>query len=276
LFVIWELDPNAKTACNIGQLSHRIGDELLALEWLTICLRLQPKPRTKEERDRDEARRVDLAVAKRRVGILAVFTNRPNATVFIAGRQAKPGDPVFVKPGQVTVWAQDGTRVERSEIEVMPGDERSMLLTFSDPPALPTHRPQLPTLVRPQLPTLSTLRTIPPSAPKAYPAVVVAGGTLAAIGIVTGAGTHISARNTDENAGFALDRAGGESVCLRNKGLPDCREWVDGLADSREYTRIEIASFGLAGALAVGTVIYAVCARKSIPTVIPATGVVRW
>jgi hypothetical protein len=276
LFAMWELDRSAKAACNIGQLSHRLGDALLAVGWLTICLRLQPKPRTERERKLDEARRADLAIAKRRVGTLAVHTNRPNAAVFIAGRQTKIGEPVFVKPGKVTVWAQDGTRIERNDIEVMPGDERSVLLTFPDPrPLLPTHRPSLPTLVRPQLPTMSTPRVMPHNS--AYPAVIAAGGTLAAIGIVTGAGSHISARNANENAGFAAARAGGERVCLRdNKGLPDCREWSDGLADSREYTRIEIASFALAGALAVGTLIYAVCARKPIPTAIRAAGVIRW
>jgi hypothetical protein len=277
LFGMWELDRSAKAACNIGQLSHRLGDAVLAVEWLTICLRLQPKPRTERERMLDEARRADLAIAKRRVGSLAVYTNRPNAAVFIAGRKVQIGEPVFVKPGKVTVWAQDGTRIDRSDIEVTPGDERSVLLTFSDPPAqLPTLRPSLPTLVRPQLPTLSTPRATAHNASNsAYPVVIAAGATLTTIGVLTGVAAQISARNAYENANFATDRAGGEIVCAQNSRLPDCREANDSIADSVEFNRIGIASLAIAGTVAAGTVIYAVLARKPIPAAVP-TVVIQW
>ncbi|XXT18974.1 hypothetical protein WME94_52995 [Sorangium sp. So ce429] len=78
---LWEAEQAPEAACNVGQLSSRMGELVTAREYLAICVRLDP----------GEAHRLELARVEARLGRLIVRTTAPDATVRVDGRELEPG-----------------------------------------------------------------------------------------------------------------------------------------------------------------------------------------
>ncbi|XYH97676.1 hypothetical protein ACMHYB_59640 [Sorangium sp. So ce1128] len=77
-------------ACNIGALSYRMGDPVIAVRWLSLCREIMRAPRTPEERALYASRLADLARARQLVGEIRVIAPA-GASIAIDGEPAEAG-----------------------------------------------------------------------------------------------------------------------------------------------------------------------------------------
>ncbi|XXX74185.1 hypothetical protein WMF30_41730 [Sorangium sp. So ce134] len=130
---IWQVDPSEKAACNVGQLSLRIGDMLRAAQFLTICLERTPAPVDPGTHERYESRALDLARAKQDVGALT-FVVPLGAELSIddlpVGR-APFGREVFVTPGSHRVRVALGGTATQTTVEVRAGEARQVVVDLA-------------------------------------------------------------------------------------------------------------------------------------------------
>ncbi|WP_437567989.1 hypothetical protein [Sorangium sp. So ce542] len=132
---LWQLEPSEKAACNVGQLSFRIGDMPSAAEFLTACLARTPAPADAGAGERYQSRALDLARAKQAVGALT-FAVPPGAELSVDGRpvgRAPLGRAVFVAPGAHRVRAALGEAAQETTVEVRAGDARQVVLDPAAP-----------------------------------------------------------------------------------------------------------------------------------------------
>lgn len=255
---LWQLEPSEMAACNVGQLSFRIGDMPRAAEFLTACLERTPAPADAGTRERYQSRALDLARAKQAVGALTFAVPR-GAELSVDGRpvgRASLGRTVFVAPGSHRVRAAIGKVAKETTVEVRAGEAREVVLDLAVPADIgpPAAR------VKPGAPAPRPPTPVEPAAGPSPGLVVL--GTLASAGCVTLGAVQL-ARSGEHERRFndLLERNHGG---YRIAGLELQRA-------QRAYSAMELAEERAAVALtagallAAGTLIYAFYPRSRGP-----------
>ncbi|AUX35692.1 hypothetical protein [Sorangium sp. Soce836] len=262
---LWQLEPSEKAACNVGQLSFRIGDMPRAAEFLTACLERTPAPADAGARARYQSRALDLARAKQAVGALTFAVPR-GAELSVDGRpvgRAPLGRAVFVAPGSHRVRAALGEAAQETAVEVRAGDARQVVLDPTAPadtgaaaarpparvePGAAAPRPPAPRPPAPRPPAARPpARAEPGAPPGAGPAPgLVLLGTVASAGCVT-LGAVLLARSGEHERRFddLLERNHGG---YRIAGLELQRA-------QRAYSAMELAQERAAVALTAGALL---------------------
>ncbi|WP_437950876.1 hypothetical protein WME98_08800 [Sorangium sp. So ce296] len=262
---LWQLEPSEKAACNVGQLSFRIGDMPRAAEFLTACLERTPAPADAGARERHQSRALDLARAKQAVGALTFAVPR-GAELSVDGRpvgRAPLGRAVFVAPGAHRVRAALGEAAQETTVEVRAGDARQVVLDPAAPTDTGAAAARPPARVEPgaAAPRPPAPRAPARAEPGAGPAPgLVLLGTVASAGCVT-LGAVLLARSGEHERRFddLLERNHGG---YRIAGLELQRA-------QRAYSAMELAEERAAVALTAGallataTLIYAFYPRST-------------
>ncbi|WP_437574876.1 hypothetical protein [Sorangium sp. So ce887] len=274
---IWQLDPSEMAACNVGQLSFRIGDMPRAAEFLTACLERAPAPADASARERYQSRALDLARATQAVGMLTFAVPR-GAELSVDDRpvgRAPLGRAVFVAPGSHRVRAALGEAAKETPVEVRAGEAREVVLDLALPADTGQAEARPPARAEPRPPVAprasARAEPRPPVAPRApapvelsagpSPGLVVL-GALASAGCVTLGAVQL-ARSGEHERRFndLLERNHGG---YRIAGLELQRA-------QRAYSAMELAEERAAVALtagallAAGTLIYALYPRSRGP-----------
>lgn len=117
-WALWEAEQAPEAACNVGQLSSRMGELVTAQEYLAICVRLDP----------GEANRIELARVEARLGRLIVRTD-PDVTVRVDGRELDPGvRETWVRAGEHLVEIERAGRRASAPVLVPAGERRQVTL----------------------------------------------------------------------------------------------------------------------------------------------------
>jgi hypothetical protein len=244
---LWELERSRVAACNVGELSLRIGDMPRAAEFLTTCV----QGGAKEEPDaaaraRDEEHVLSLARARQAVGALS-FRAAEGAEITVDDRpvgRAPLDREVFVAPGSHRVRAELGEESGEVAVEVAAGAARRVVVPLEAP-------------ARPPPPAPAPV-PMPPSPERARGWIVATGIAASASLLAAGAGLLI--------ASSAQEGKGEEQVARPN----GCFFPVSGCAGARDTFRAadayHAAGMGalLAGAaLAGGTLTYSLLPRSN-------------
>lgn len=225
--VLWVAEREPAAACNIGQLSSRIGDPVTAVEFLTICVAKKPQV---------PAHRLELARAEARVGRLTIRAPE-GARLFLDGKAISgtsgSGEPVVVKPGAHDVEAErDGQRGKRSVL-VAAGETQEVAVE------------------------IPALRGTPPARSVAQSPVwpIYAGLVGSGLGVITG-GTLLAIAYRERGLATSRAQALGSSGCATRS--PECDNVR---ASATRFFDLRTAAFGVfigAGVLGAGTAVYAV------------------
>lgn len=259
---VWKLDRSQVAACNIGALSHRMGDPVVAVRWLSLCKEIMRAPRTPDERALYASRLADLASARQLVGELRVVAPA-GASLTIDGDPAEvaAGGAVPVLPGRHLVRAELGGAAGEVEVDVPRGEMREAKLTLRKPePKAPAHA---------QAGSARAPRREPP-APPASRVVVLAGGIGAGVFVAAGAGLFAWGE-VELNAGIRAAESAGPNRCyLPSPACDRAHAHWDTMETARAFGA---ASLILGGVVAAGTLGYALWPRQRAEIVVSAGGV---
>ncbi|WP_437755969.1 hypothetical protein [Sorangium sp. So ce1389] len=259
---VWKLERSQVAACNIGALSYRMGDPVMAVRWLSLCKEIMRAPRTPDERALYASRLADLASARQLVGELRVVAPA-GASLTIDGEPAEiaAGGAVPVLPGRHLIRAELGGAAGEVEVDVPRGETREAKLTLRKPePKAPAHA---------QTGSARVARREPP-APPASRVVVLAGGIGAGVFVAAGAGLFAWAQ-VERQAGIKAAESAGPNGCYL--ASPAC-DRANAHWDTMEAARVfGAASLILGGVVAAGTLGYALWPRQRAEVVVSAGGV---
>jgi hypothetical protein len=259
----WTLNPTYDVAANLGHTQYRLGKYRDAAEHLAFALRTWPLIGKPEPRTLAQER---LAEVRKLVGVLKVTTDVPGAEVVLDGRVVGRSpllNELFVDSGIHAVEARlAGYEVARTSADVAKGifkDVTLALVKKSAPPPPP-----------PPPSASSSAGTInPPPAPGGpSKPIVIAGGAGAGAALVAGV---VFAVISNGKAGDAatnhqeLVKAGGSRVCAGQAGT-DCLTLQGLWKDKDTFASASLWSFVGAGALGVGTLVYALAAPRAAAT----------
>jgi hypothetical protein len=223
--VLWGAEGEPLAACNIGQLSSRMGDPVTAFEFLTICVERNPGV---------PAHKLELSRAEARVGRLRIRAPK-GARLFLDGKTlSASAAPVVVKPGAHEVEADLGGQRGKKVVLVEAGETQEVAVE------------------------LPALRHSPParSAAKGPTWPIYAGLAVSGLGVVTGATLLAVAyreRDWANSRAQAINPGGG---CVAKS--PECDEVRASAARFFDLRTAAIGVFIGAGALGAGTAVYAV------------------
>ncbi|WP_437832300.1 hypothetical protein [Sorangium sp. So ce1153] len=230
---LWEAEQAPEAACNVGQLSSRMGELLTAREYLAICVRLDP----------GEAHRIELARVEARLGRLIVQA-APGVTVRVDGRELEPGArETWVRAGDHLVEIERAGRRASAPVLVPAGERRQVTLE------LPSERLELP----PERPARPARRPSPPPAPgptwsiyaglAGAAVAAVVGGTALAIAEDRRVTAFRRARQISPMNGCAVPR-------------PGCDEVTETAEEHFTFRTVAIGAFIGAAVLGAGTGVY--------------------
>ncbi|WP_437813342.1 hypothetical protein [Sorangium sp. So ce1078] len=259
---VWQLDRSQVAACNIGALSYRMGDPIMAVRWLSRCKEIMRAPRTPDERALYASRLADLARARQLVGEIRVVAPT-GASITIDGEPAEiaAGGAVAVLPGRHVVRAELNGAAAEAEVNVPRGETREARLTPRKP------EPKAP--ARAQAGSARVARGGPP-APPASRTVVLAGGIGAGVLVAAGAGLF-ALGEVELRAGIKAAQSAGPNGCYLPS--PAC-DRANAHWDTMETARaFGAASLILGGIVAAGTLGYALWPRQKAEIVISTGGV---
>jgi hypothetical protein len=222
--IVWDAYGDTTAACNIGQLSSRIGDPVTAVEFLPICV---------EKRPEFHAGRLELARAQANVARLTIQAPE-GARIFLDGKAiSRPRGPVPVKPGVHHVEAELGGRRGKSAALAAAGETLEVVVDIPAPPCASPARPVV------QGPT--------------WP--LVAGIVGSGLGMVAG-GTLLALADAQRDSAERRAQAISPSGCVVKS--PECDDVRDA---ATSFFHLRIAAIGVfvgAGMLGIGTAVYAV------------------
>lgn len=238
-------------AANLGNLELLVGTHRDAAEHLAFALRSCPEDADPTVREALQGR---LDQARKQVAALRFRPNVDGVLVTLNGRpldRPESDTEVFVDPGSYTIEAaRTGYGTVQTTIELKAGELREVALTLA-PVALAPAAPVAP----PATPGGGRARG------KSVP-LIVAGAGAATVGVVLGA-IFTTASNGKASEVTALSddlkaRPGG-APCLRllSGAADDCSRLGELVDQQNVFTGAAVGSFVAAGALAVGTGVYA-------------------
>lgn len=223
---LWEAEQAPEAACNVGQLSSRMGELVTAQEYLAICVRLAPR----------EDHQIELARVEARLGRLLVRA-APDVTVRVDGQELEPGvRETWVRPGDHHVEIERAGRRASAHVLVPAGERRQLTLELPpERPAPPARRPPRPPEPGPTWPIYAGLAGAATAA--------VAGGTLLALAEDRGATAYRRAPQIDPFNGCATPK-------------PGCDEVTETLEEYVTFRTVAIGAFIGAALLGAGTGVY--------------------
>jgi hypothetical protein len=251
---IWELDRSRVAACNIGELSVRIGDMPIAAEFLAICVRRaqeDPEP----ERQREEGHVLSLARARQAVGTLT-FRVRDGADITVDGRplgRAPLDHEVFVAPGSHRVRAVQGGELGEVAVEVPAGAERRVDVPLAAPPTPAPQPRRAPPRQAPQ-PRQAPPPRQAPDRPQGW--LVVAGFAISSALLVTGTGLLITSIVHESRGDDLIPKVNG---CYFS--LPQCQGARAAYESVEPYRSAGAGALIASAALAAGTLTYTLFPR---------------
>ncbi|WP_437723897.1 hypothetical protein [Sorangium sp. So ce861] len=230
---LWEAEQAPEAACNIGQLSSRMGELVTAREYLAICVHL----------DANEAHRIELARVEARLGRLIVRAD-PDVTVRVDGRELEPGvRETWVRAGDHLVEIERAGRRASASVLVPAGERRQVTLE------LPPERPE----PRPERPARPARRPSPPHAPgPTWPMYVgLAGAATAAVAGGTALALAEDRRVTAVRRANQISPMNGCAV-----PRPGCDEVTEIAEEHFTLRTVAIGAFIGAALLGAGTGVY--------------------
>jgi hypothetical protein len=258
----WALNPTADVAVNIGQTQYQLGKLHEAAGYLAFAVKHWPL--TGKMAPRDNAK-ITLAELRPRLGTVTVQVSVPGAMVSVDGSpvgRAPLELEVFVDPGSHTVTAKlDGYDDATLAVQAEKGSSQTVTLTMvrsAPPPPSGGSQEAMPGPVPPPPP--------PESARRPSTAVLVSGGVVAGAALIAGAAfaATSNAKASDAAAKFdALVKANGPRACQTTNPATGCSDLAGVLNARATFADVSLWSFVGAGAVAAGTVIYALAAPKA-------------
>ncbi|WP_438018928.1 PEGA domain-containing protein [Sorangium sp. So ce315] len=261
----WALHEHYTILGGIGTCELMLKRYRDAAEHLAAYVREIDKDTTATPQDRAAAAET-YAKARAHVGAVIVSTNVPGAQVVVDGSVVGTTpllDPVFLDPGQHTITVRhEGYTPKEAAVEVAAGSEMQRAFELEKPeasaPPPPPPRPAPP----------------PPRHEAKGPSVgvIVAGGSVAAAGVIAGVVFTLAANGTErarEREWNVVDgyRNGAVDCMSLTKGDPveACRK-LSSLVDDRDLFRnLALWSFVGAGVATVGTLGYWLASPSSAP-----------
>ncbi|WP_441287947.1 hypothetical protein ACSRUE_38680 [Sorangium sp. KYC3313] len=223
---LWNAEKGPEAACNVGQLSSRMGELVTAREYLVLCMRLEPR----------ETHRIELARVEARLGHLIVRA-APDVTVRVDGQELESGvRETWVRAGDHLVEIERTGRRASARVVVPAGERRQVTLELPpERPTPPVRRPPPPPKRGPTWPIHALLGGAATAA--------VAGGALLAVAE--------DRRITANRRAFQLYPENGCAV-----PRPGCDEVRDTAAEHFAFRTAAIGAFIGAAVLGVGTGVY--------------------
>ena len=247
-----ELDETCGAAANLGALELQLGKHRDAAEHLSLAT--QVCERDGQDPTLAKALVDRLGQAKAKVGTLKIHVSIDNLNVWVDGREVDRLDlgATYVDPGSHTVSAtSNGSAVDQKTVTVNAGAVVEVELGPSAPAA---------TLPRTAFPTSPQSETPTPPPTKSL-AILVTGAALAATGVALGIGFTVAANDKYSQAiaaRNALVAQSGPAACGVQGNAAPCASLRGVWQDHDTFTDVAFWSFLAAGAVAAGTVTYAV------------------
>jgi hypothetical protein len=260
---IWNIERSQVAACNIGALSHRIGEQPTAVRWLSLCKEIMHPPRTPIERTLYESRLYDLARARGLVGELRVLAPA-GASITLDGAPVEvvSGKLIPVNPGRHVVRAELNGVIMKAEVDVPRGETRDVKLDVPPTPPKTLAPSKDRRIARPALPP-------PPSGPSIGVVVGGIGGSTALLAL--GGGLFVFAYMQEDEGYVIADHAAGNR-CYKTEA-PSCRE-AESYWDTTSAARAAGAtSLILGGVLATVTLTYALLSGRQAEVKATAGGI---
>ncbi|WP_437591786.1 PEGA domain-containing protein [Sorangium sp. So ce1000] len=248
----WGLKPHYQIASNLGVACLRVGKPRDAAEYLTRYLREAPATKV-QERQRAEA---SLQEARAQVAALTVRVAPDGAEVTVDGAsigRAPLADPVFLDPGRHDVGAKlDGYEPQTRSVEATAGGTEAVVLDLQRTPAPDATRARAEPSGSPA-----------PEAPRGgeRTAVLVGGGVATGLGAAAGVLFTVLANKRAgeaETLAKTLRPSEDRNQCTTRSAPPECTEQSKTFDESRVYSNVAFWSFAGAGAVGLGTLIYAI------------------
>jgi hypothetical protein len=254
-----ELDETCGAIANLGALELQLGKHRDAAEHLSLAS--QVCERDGQDPNLAKALVDRLEQARAKVGTIKIHVGISNLKVWVDGREVDRLDlgATYVDPGSHAVSAtSNGSTVDQKAVTVNAGAVVEVELGPSAPaPTLP--RTAFPSSSQPETPTPPPTKSL---------AVLVTGAALAATGVALGIGFTVAA-NDKYSQGIAARNAlvaqSGPAACGVQGNAVPCASLRGVWQDHDTFTDVAFWSFLAAGAVAAGTVTYAVWPASKEP-----------
>jgi hypothetical protein len=261
----WALKKHWQIAANLGDAEMKLGHYADAARSYAYYEREAPANRKEKAKGLFES-------ARKKVGMVQVQTDRPDAEVLVGGVLAGKSplnEPVFVMPGKHAFQMRVNEQVVAEQgIEAAAGGSYEVMLQAkAEPPAAPA-----PAASKSIAPAHATTRVPAAEKPSAVekPALgwVIAGGAAALAGIGVGTGMIVVANGKDaerERILNELQARDGPSPCASGRPVENAQKCAEitTLANARQqFQGVAAGAFVLGGAAAVATGLYAFWPRN--------------
>jgi hypothetical protein len=241
----WKLQPHWQVAARLGACALKLGKPVEAATVLAVYAREAPA----DHKDKAAAL---LAEATANVGTVVVTIDAPDAEILVNGvpTSAKPGEPIYVEAdASHKVAARKGDVIGEVDLVARAGRTHNVSLTLGSSAAETGPRKE----------------------------VVIAGAAVGGAALVVGIATGIAALGASGKAQSQLDaiRVSG-TPCKPSPASGPCADLLAARNEQSALTNTALWSFVGAGAVGIGTVIYALATRSQPPsagfTITPAVG----
>lgn len=263
LLTAWSMKQSFDTAGNLGSVELELGMMRDAAEHLLYCA--QNFPSVRDQAQNEKLARVEglLAKAREHVGSLRIRVTDSDgieltgAEVLVDGKaigRTPLPDEVFVEPGARVISArQPGFLQAEKRVEAAKGAAASVALQLAGS----------------KDPSRVAKGGGPEPGSKKSVGLIVAGAGAAAVGIGLGVGFHLASNGKSGDAQAAWDELRGSQndrgACLNPGNAARCDE-LRSAHDSKELFRgLAIGGYVAGGALAVGTLVYALMPGQPAP-----------
>ncbi|WP_437280634.1 PEGA domain-containing protein [Sorangium sp. So ce375] len=260
----WALQKHYTIAGGMGTCELMLQRYVDAAKHLAIYVREIEKDATATAEERAAALKT-YAQARAKVGAVKLHVNAENAEVAVgqeAVGTAPLQDPVFLEPGAHTITVRHPSYQPADvTVELRAGQEveRSIELTSA-------RAGESPVGTRPEAPGQGTV--VAPPVPGPNKTLLIAGGAAAGVGVIAGTVfTILYFGKADDAENLRQDVLSGgapERYCPNAKSPSICAKLNDTIDIQYLFANMAIGSF-IVGAAGVGTLIYALVDRPSVP-----------
>jgi hypothetical protein len=277
LTAAWTLRKSYDIAANLGSAELSLGKVRDAAEHFAYCIRTFPATGSKKQLAAVKQLFED---TRRKVGALVIKVGVEGAEVLVDGKaigRAPLADEVYLDPGLHTVEAKlAGYDAAKQAVQAATGPAQEVTLALVATAALPPPAPPAPVAGGAEAPSppaasAASAASAPPPQPPVEAggpstAVLISGGAVAGVALVAGAVLAGLSNGKASDAAAkrdALVTAGGPATCGTAAPAAGCAPLAAVLSDRAKLADGSLWSFVGAGAVAAGTVIYALVAPRS-------------
>lgn len=262
----FQLKKSYDVAGNLGSLELALGMPREAAEHLSFALRSYASSgTTPEQLERAKQRRDE---ALRQVGTIQLSVNIEGAEVLVDGKpagRAPLGDDLFVEPGERIIEARlSGYSPAKRTVTIARAQALEVKLTLAVAASLEPAGSASASL--PLAPTRSAGSPVSTSTIRPVPAVLVTGGVAAGAALIAGVAFAVAstAKSSEarEQVG-TLRAADGAGACSGTDATAECASIRDAIGSKDTFANLALWSFVGAGALGIGTALYALTSAGS-------------